>query len=47
MLIYLMENYLKFQVQFRNVSGYFYCDNNQLTSLEGCPSSVGGDFYCS
>ena len=25
----------------------FHCDNNQLTSLEGAPSSVGINFYCS
>jgi hypothetical protein len=24
----------------------FYCYNNKLTSLEGCPSSVGGYFSC-
>ena len=24
----------------------FTCQNNQLTSLEGAPQSVGGDFYC-
>jgi hypothetical protein len=36
-------------VQFGYVSGHFYCSNknNQLKSLEGCPSEVGGDFYCS
>jgi len=28
------------------VGGYFYCDNNQLTSLKGAPKEVGGDFYC-
>ena len=27
--------------------GSFCCDNNNLTSLEGAPSTVGGDFYCS
>ena len=27
--------------------GNFYCDNNQLTSLEHCPTSVDGDFFCS
>jgi hypothetical protein len=26
--------------------GYFDCIINILTSLEGCPVSVGGDFYC-
>lgn len=28
------------------VGGGFYCDNNQLTSLEGTPHTVGGHFYC-
>jgi hypothetical protein len=28
------------------VKGSFYCDNNQLTSLEGCPQTVEGHFYC-
>ena len=29
------------------ITGDFSCHNNQLTSLKGCPSSVGGDFSCS
>jgi len=33
-------------LKFRNVRGDFSCDNNKLTSLEGCPQSVGGSFYC-
>ncbi len=33
-------------LEFRHVSGNFYCHNNQLTSLQGCPESVGGGFYC-
>ena len=37
---------IKLPLKFRNVSVGFYCDNNQLTSLEGCPGSVGGDFWC-
>ena len=28
------------------VNGSFWCNNNQLTSLEGSPEKVGGDFYC-
>ena len=28
------------------VTGNFYCGENQLTTLEGSPSSVGGSFYC-
>jgi len=29
------------------VGGHFYCNNNQLTSLEGCPETVSGNFSCS
>ncbi len=36
---------IKIPFNFNRVSGFFYCDNNQLTSLEGAPQSVG-DFYC-
>jgi len=34
-------------IKFGKVGGYFYCSNNQLVSLEGCPSSVSGYFSCS
>jgi len=34
-------------IKFNEVSGSFYCYNNQLTSLKGCPITVGGSFYCS
>lgn len=37
----------KLPCQFGRVSGYFNCSENFLTSLQGCPSSVGGDFRCS
>ena len=33
-------------VQFKKVTGNFYCNNNFLTSLQGCPQSVGGNFKC-
>ena len=33
-------------VRFGKVSGNFWCDGNQLTSLVGAPQSVGGGFYC-
>jgi hypothetical protein len=33
-------------VKFGKVSGKFDCENNQLTSLEGAPQSVGSNFYC-
>ena len=29
------------------VEGNFDCSYNSLTSLEGAPEKVGGDFYCS
>lgn len=28
------------------VNGGFWCSNNQLTSLQGCPKRVGGGFWC-
>ena len=33
-------------VKFGVVDGYFYCDKNRLTSLEGAPLKVGGNFDC-
>ncbi len=33
-------------LKFRNITGDFYCNSNQLISLEGSPQSVGGDFEC-
>ena len=33
-------------VRFGKVSGYFDCNQNQLTSLMGAPHSVGEDFNC-
>ena len=33
-------------VRFGKIGGKFYCDNNQLTTLEGAPREVGGDFIC-
>jgi hypothetical protein len=35
----------KLPVQFGTVGSYFYCDENQLTSLKGAPRAVDG-FYC-
>src|SRR5271157_3837433 len=34
-------------IKFNQVSGSFSCYHNQLTSLVGCPSSVGNSFSCS
>ena len=28
------------------VGGYFYCNDNKLTSLQGAPKYVGGSFWC-
>jgi len=36
----------KLPLKFRNVSGDFYCNDNNLTTLEGAPKSVGGHFSC-
>ena len=33
-------------IRFGEVKGYFYCDDNQLHSLEGAPLTAGGSFYC-
>ena len=40
------RNLTKIPFKFRNVSGYFGCNNNQLTSLEGAPNTVGRWFDC-
>ena len=37
----------KLPVKFNRVSRHFYCQYNQLISLEGAPKIVEGDFYCS
>ena len=37
----------KIPLKFNNVSGYFLCYYNELTTLLGSPKSVGGNFYCS
>ncbi len=36
----------KIPIKFGKVSGYFYCNLNKITSLEGSPSYVGGSFWC-
>ena len=40
------KNLTKLPLKFNIVSGDFYCDDNKLTSLEGCPKEVGGHFSC-
>jgi len=36
----------KLPLNFNVVSGEFHCRNNQLTTLEGSPTTVGGIFIC-
>jgi len=36
----------KLPLKFREVTGVFRCDINELTTLEGAPHSVGGNFFC-
>jgi hypothetical protein len=36
----------KLPLKFGRVTGYFDCSDNQLTSLEGCPTEVGESFHC-
>jgi hypothetical protein len=36
----------KLPLKFREVTGDFYCTNNELTTLEGAPQSVDGYFDC-
>ena len=36
----------KLPLKFGKVGGNFWCDNNQLTTLEGSPETVGDDFWC-
>jgi hypothetical protein len=32
-------------IQFNRVQGYFDCDDNELTSLRGCPTYIANDSY--
>jgi len=40
------KGFTKFPPNFVEVTGYFHCEDNQLTSLAGCPQTVGGHFSC-
>jgi len=33
-------------IQFNKVAGNFWINNNNLTTLKGCPRIVGGSFWC-
>jgi len=41
------KNLSEIPVQFGKVTGFFICYENNLTSLKGCPHTVGAGFYCS
>jgi hypothetical protein len=41
------SDYSEIPINFKNVVGGFYCNSNQLTTLNGCPITVGGIFDCS
>ncbi len=36
----------KLPLKFGRVTGSFYCNDNELITLEGSPKEVGGDFSC-
>ena len=36
----------KLKIRFGKVGGYFVCNNNNLTTLEGAPQEIGGNFNC-
>jgi hypothetical protein len=40
----LEKNMTKLPVKFGKVSGYFFCEDNNLITLEGCPDYVGREF---
>jgi len=42
-----LGNLKQLPLTFNEVDGYFTCETNNLTTLEGCPKKVCGDFYCS
>lgn len=41
------HNFKEIPVQFGTVSEDFFCRNNELKSLKGCPYFVGRNFWCS
>jgi hypothetical protein len=40
------EGLIKLPLKFNKVTGFFNCNHNQLTTLEGSPTEVNGDFFC-
>jgi len=44
--VYLNYHLYKLPFKFGKIDGDFFCDNNKLTNLKGCPKIVNGDFTC-
>jgi hypothetical protein len=44
--LYDMALAISIPIKFGIVSGKFYCHQNSLTTLNGCPYKVGNDFMC-
>ena len=40
------SSFVKMNLKIDYIDGDFSCSNNQLTTLEGAPREVGGNFYC-
>jgi len=41
-----VEGLTKLPLKFNKINGDFWCDNNEITSLEGSPIEVNNGFYC-
>jgi hypothetical protein len=41
-----LKSLTEFPIKFREINGYFACDNNQLISLRGTPLIIKGSFSC-
>ena len=44
--LYLNGSKMRRLPKIHKVGGSFWCDVNQLTTLQGSPQVVGGSFYC-
>ena len=40
------KNLSEIPIQFGIINGGFYCSDNKLTSLKGCPERIKGNFHC-
>ena len=36
----------RLKIKLKEVTGYFLCSRTNITSLEGAPETVGGNFWC-